>query len=290
MSRLPRAAIVIIVIALFAISFTVVYTVHQTQQALVLQFGKPIAVISEPGLHVKLPWQSVVHYDRRVLNLEAPPEEVIASDKKRLVVDAFARWRITDPLRFNQTLATEERAQAQLGAILGSNIRRVLGDQTFTAVLSASRAKLMHEIRDDVNVDAKNLGVVIVDVRIRRTDLPPQNSAAIYQRMQQERVREANEFRAQGAQIKQEIQSRADRDATVIRAEATREAEITRGQGDGEKNRIFAEVYGQDPDFFAFYRSMKAYEGSLPASNTTMILSPDSEFMRYFGRGPGGTH
>jgi membrane protease subunit HflC len=286
MTAIPRALFVILGIALIALSYTIFYTVHQTEQALVLQFGKPIAVISEPGLHYKLPWQSVVTYDRRVLNLDAPPEEVIASDKKRLVVDAFARWRITDPLRFNQKLFNEEYAQAQLSAILGSNIRRVLGAQPFSAVLSSDRAKLMREIRDDVNADAQNFGVAIVDVRIRRTDLPPQNSLAIYQRMQQERVREANEFRAQGAQIKQEIQSRADRDATVIRAEATRQAEITRGEGDGEKNRIFAEVYGQDPDFFAFYRSMKAYEGALPASNTTMILSPDSEFMRYFGRGP----
>lgn len=286
MSRLPRAAILLIAIALIALSFSVIYTVHQTQQALVLQFGQPVTVVTEPGLHAKLPWQSVELYDRRVLNLDAPPEEVIAQDKKRLVVDAFARWRITDPLRFNQTLVTEERARTQLGAMLGSNIRRVLGGQTFTAVLSASRAKLMREIRDDVNTDAKSLGVAIVDVRIRRTDLPPQNSQAIYQRMQQERVREANEFRAQGAQIKQEIQSRADRDATVIRAEATRQGQITRGEGDAEKNRIFAEAYGQDPDFFAFYRSMQAYEGSLHGDDTTLVISPDSEFLRYFGRGP----
>jgi len=288
MNSIPRALFVIVGIALIALSYTIFYTVHQTEQALVLQFGRPISVISEAGLHFKLPWQKVVTYDRRVLNLEAPPEEVIAQDKKRLVVDAFARWRITDPLRFNQKFTSIPFAEAQLSAILGSNIRRVLGSQPFAAVLSSSRAKLMHEIRDDVNADTGNFGVAIVDVRIRRTDLPPQNSLAIYQRMQQERVREANEFRAQGAQIKQEIQSKADRDATVIRAEATRQAEITRGEGDGEKNRIFAEVYGQDPDFFAFYRSMKAYEGALPANNTTMILSPDSEFMRYFGRGTSG--
>jgi membrane protease subunit HflC len=286
------AFLILGVIVIGVLALTSLYTVQQTQQALVLQVGAPQAVVPAPGLHVKLPWpfQHVVYYDKRVLTLEAPPEEVIASDKKRLVVDAFARWRITDPLRFYQALTDEEIARLRLGAILSSNIRRVLGDQTFTAVLSASRAKLMHDIRDGVNAETKNFGINVVDVRIRRTDLPPQNSAAIYQRMQQERVREANEFRAQGAQIKQEVQSKADRDATVIRAEATRASEITRGEGDGEKNRIFAEAYNQDPDFFAFYRSMKAYEASLKGDNTTVVLSPDSEFLRYFGHGPSGNH
>jgi membrane protease subunit HflC len=202
------------------------------------------------------------------------------------MVDAFARWRITDPLRFFQALTDEDIARVRLGAILSSNIRRVLGDQTFVAVLSIERSKLMHDIRDGVNAEVKTFGVVIVDVRIRRADLPSANSAAIYQRMQQERVREANTFRAQGAQIKQEIQSKADRDATVIRAEANRQAEITRGQGDAEKNRIYAEAFNQDPEFFAFYRSMKAYEVSLKGDNTTMVLSPESEFLRYFN--PGG--
>jgi modulator of FtsH protease HflC len=283
MSRHP-ALLILAVVIIGGLALTSLYTVQQTQQALVLQVGAPQAVVPEPGLHVKLPWplQHVIYYDRRVLTLEAPPEEVIASDKKRLVVDAFARWRITDPLRFYQALTNEDIARVRIGAILSSNIRRVLGDQTFTAVLSSSRAKLMHDIRDGVNAETKNFGVNIVDVRIRRTDLPPQNSAAIYSRMQQERVREANEFRAQGAQIKQEIQSKADRDATVIRAEATRQSEITRGQGDGEKNHIFADAFGQDPDFFAFYRSMKAYEASLRGENTTLVLSPDSEFLRYF--------
>lgn len=285
-----RLLVLIAVLVAIALLFRLspIYIVHQTQAALVLQFGRPIAVITEPGLHTKLPWQSVVYYDRRVLNLEAPPEEVIAQDKKRLVVDAFARWRITDTLRFNQALTNEEIARLRLGALLSSNIRRVLGAQTFTAVLSSERARLMRDIRDSVNSETKNLGVAIVDVRIRRTDLPAQNSAAIYSRMQQERVREANEFRAQGAQIKQEIQSKADRDATVIRAEATRQSEIARGQGDGEKNGIFAEVFGRDPDFFAFYRSMKAYEEALRGNNTTFVLAPDSEFLRYFGRGEAG--
>jgi membrane protease subunit HflC len=263
--------------------------VHQTEQALVLQWGEPRAVVTDPGLHVKAPWpfQNVDYFDKRVLNLDLPAEEVIAQDKKRLVVDAFARWRITDPLRFFQSLSNEETAQVRLQPILGSNVRRILGEQTIAAVLSGERAKLMVDIREGVNAETKSFGIQIVDVRIRRADLPPQNSDAIYLRMQQERVREANEYRAQGEQISQEIRSKADRDVTVTLAEATRQSEITRGQGDAEKNRIFAEAFGRDPDFFAFYRSMTAYQASLKGDNTTVILSPDSEFFRYFGSGTG---
>jgi membrane protease subunit HflC len=277
------AAAVVLLIVLFSSLFTV----HQTQQALVLQVGEPRAVVTDPGLHMKLPWpfQNVLYLDKRVLYLDLPAEEVIAQDKKRLVVDAFARWRITDPLRFYQSLTDEDLAQVRLQPILGSNVRRILGSQTFAAVLSGERAKLMLDIRDGVNAQTKNFGIEVVDVRIRRADLPPQNSDAIYRRMQQERVRQANEFRAQGEQISQEIRSKADRDATVIVAEATRQAEITRGQGDGEKNRIFAEAFGQDPDFFAFYRSMSSYSASLKGDNTTVILSPDSDFFRYFSQG-----
>jgi membrane protease subunit HflC len=270
--------------------FSSLFTVHQTEQALVLQWGEPVAVATEPGLHVKAPWpvQNVLYVDKRVLNLDLPAEEVIAQDKKRLVVDAFARWRITDPLRFFQALSDEQIAQVRLQPILGSNVRRVLGAQSFAAVLSGERAKLMVDIRDGVNAETRNFGIEIVDVRIRRADLPPQNSDAIYLRMQQERVREANEYRAQGEQISQEIRSKADRDVTVLIAEATRQSEITRGQGDSEKNRIFAEAFGRDPDFFAFYRSMNAYQSSLKGDNTTVILSPDSEFFRYFDNGATG--
>lgn len=278
------AAVVALVVLLSSL-----YTVHQTEQALVVQWGEPVAVATEPGLHVKAPWpiQNVIYVDKRVLYLDLPTEEVIAQDKKRLVVDAFARWRITDPLRFFQTLSDEEIAQVRLQPILGSNVRRVLGAQSFASVLTGERAKLMVDIRDGVNAETRNFGIEIVDVRIRRADLPAQNSDAIYLRMQQERVREANEFRAQGEQVSQEIRSKADRDVTVIVAEATRQAEITRGQGDAEKNRIFADAFGRDPDFFAFYRSMNAYQASLKGDNTTVILSPDSEFFRYFDNGGG---
>lgn len=266
-------------------SATALFTVHQTQQALVIQFGNPRAAITEPGLHVKLPWpfQEVLYLDNRVLNLDLPEEEVITQDTKRIVVDAYARWQITDPLRFYQTLINQDVAKVRLHPILGSNVRRILGAETFAAVLSEERATLMLDIRDGLNAETANFGINILDVRIRRADLPAANSDAIYRRMQQERVREANEFRAVGQQISQEIRSRADRDATVIRAEATRQGEILRGEGDGEKNRIFGEAFGQDEDFFAFYRSMKAYEQALSGDNTTVVLSPDSEFFNYFG-------
>lgn len=286
MTKTQRPVVIAIgaVFVLIAI-LSSLYTVHQTQQALVLQFGEPAAVVTEPGLHVKAPWpfQNVLYVDKRVLMLDLPTEEVIAQDRKRLVVDAYARWRITDPLRFYQTLSDEAVAQVRLQPILGSNVRRILGAQDFASVLSGERGKLMLDIRDGVNAETQNFGIEIVDVRIRRADLPPQNSDAIYRRMQQERVREANEYRAQGEQVSQEIRSKADRDATVILAEAQRQAEITRGEGDAEKNRIFADAFSRDADFFAFYRSMNAYQASLKGDNTTVILSPDSEFFRYFG-------
>jgi len=286
MRNQPVAIAIGVVLGLIVL-LSALFTVHQTQQALVLQFGQPAQVVTEPGLHIKAPWplQNVVYVDKRVLNLDLPAQEVIAQDKKRLVVDAFARWRITDPLRFYQSLTDESVAQVRLQPILGSNVRRILGAQTFAAVLSGERAKLMIDIKDGVNSETKNFGIDIVDVRIRSANLPPQNSDAIYRRMQQERVREANEYRAQGEQISQEIRSKADRDATVILAEAQRQSEITRGQGDAEKNRIFADAFSRDPDFFAFYRSMNAYQSSLKGDNTTVILSPDSDFFRYFGNG-----
>jgi len=279
----------IAVIAAIVVASSALFTVHQTEQALVLQVGEPRAVVTTPGLHAKLPWpfQNVLYLDKRVLFLDLPAEEVIAQDRKRLVVDAYARWRITDPLRFYQSLSNEDVANVRLQPILGSNVRRILGSQNFAAVLSAERDRLMRNIRDGMNAESKTFGIQVVDVRIRRTDLPQQNSDAIYRRMTQERVREANEYRAQGEQISQEIRSKADRDATVIVAEATRQSEVTRGQGDAEKNRIFAQAFNQDPEFFAFYRSMGAYQNSMKGDNTTVIISPDSDFFRYFGGGAG---
>ena len=268
--------------------FTSLFTVQQTQQALVVRFGEPLRFINTVGLHLKTPFDRVVYFDRRVLNLDLPEEEVIAQDRKRLVVDAFARWRITDPLRFYQSLTNTDTARLRLQPILASNVRRILGAETFAAVLSGQRAELMHDIRDTMNVETRNFGIYVLDVRIKRADLPAANSDAIYSRMQQERVREANEFRAQGDQISQEIRSKADRDVTVLEAEATKQSEILRGEGDGERNRIFADAFNRDAEFFAFYRSMRAYTESMKGNNTTIVLSPNSEFFRYFEQGPTG--
>jgi membrane protease subunit HflC len=290
MSRVGFLVGAIGAILLLLIGLSCFYTVNQTEQALLLQFNAPREIVTEPGLHTKIPWvQSVVFIDKRLLNLEAPSEEVIAEDKKRLVVDAFARWRILDPLRFYQSLYDLDTAQLRLTPILSSNVRRVLGSQNFAAVLSARRAELMRDIRDNMNRDADNFGIKIVDVRIRHADLPAENSQAIYSRMKQERAREANEYRAEGSEIYQRIRARAEREQTVLVAEATRESSILRGQGDAEKTKILADAYGQDPDFFAFFRSMQAYETALPGDNTTLVTSPNSDFFRYFSApGSGG--
>jgi membrane protease subunit HflC len=261
------------------------YTVYPTEQVLVLQFGAPLKVVTDEGLHTKIPWmQTIQVIDRRLLSLEAPAEEVITEDKKRIVVDAFARWRIVDPLRFYQTLLDETGAQLRLDPFLSSDLRRVLGSQTFATLLSSARTDLMHDIRDDMNQETGRFGVEVVDVRIRHADLPPQNSEAIFQRMQQERKREANEFRAEGSEIKQRIEARAEREVTVLTAEANREAQILRGEGEAEQTRTLGNAFGQDADFFAFYRSMQAYRDALPADTTRALLSPNSEFFRYFGQ------
>lgn len=284
MNRTIALGSAIVAIALIIVGLSSVYTVNMTEQALLLQFGAPKEVITKPGLHFKMPFvQDVVYVPKKLLNLDAPSEEVIAQDKKRMVVDAFARWRITDPLRFYQAFYDVRTAQTRLTPILNSNVRRVLGSQSFSAMLSEKRAQLMVDIRKNLNQEAKSFGIQIVDVRIRRADLPQQNSKAIYGRMQQERKREANEFRAEGAETAQRIRARAEREVTVLTAEATRESEILRGQGDAEKTKILAQAYGQDPSFFDFYRSMQAYKQGLQGDNTTLVASPNSEFFRYFG-------
>jgi membrane protease subunit HflC len=264
------------------------YTINPTEQAIVLQFGAPLAIETEPGLHVKVPFvQTVEDIDKRLLDVEAPSEEVISQDKKRLVVDAFARWRIVDAIKFYQRANDKDTAIERLTTVLSSSVRGVLGAQSFSAVLYEKRDQLMRDIRDAMNQETREFGIDVVDVRIRHADLPPQNSDAIYRRMQQERAREASEFRAEGSEISQRIRARAEREVTVITAEATREADILRGEGDAEKTRILGDAYGQDPDFFAFYRSMQAYQDALPGSNTTAVLSPDSEFFRYLLPGQG---
>ena len=275
--------VAVIAVAALIVGYSSLFTVYQTQQALVIRLGQPVRVISEPGLNFKAPFiDSVVHIDKRILDLEAPSQEVIASDQKRLVVDAFARYRIKDPLRFYQTLGSINGANSQLSILLNSALRRVLGEVTFTHVVRDQRADLMARIRELVDHEATALGIEVVDVRIRRADLPEQNSQAVYQRMQTERQREAAEFRAQGAQRAQEIRARADREVTVLVADATSKSEQIRGEGDGTRNQIFADAFNQDPDFFAFYRSMQAYEQGLKHNDTRMLLKPDSNFFRYF--------
>ncbi len=274
----------VLALVLLVVGYSAVFTVYQTQQALVVRLGQPVRVVSEPGLSFKMPLiDNVIMIDKRILDLENPAQEVIASDQKRLVVDAFARYRIENPLRFYQTVNTIQGANSQLSILLNSALRRVLGEATLTNVVRDERAQMMSRVREQLDREAQVYGINVIDVRIRRADLPEQNSQAVYQRMQTERQREAAEFRAQGSQRSQEIRSRADRDVTVLLAEATSKAEQIRGEGDGERNRIFAEAFGKDPDFFAFYRSMQAYEAGLISGDTRMVLRPDSEFFRFFG-------
>jgi membrane protease subunit HflC len=270
------------------VGYSSLFAVQQTEQALVVRFGKPVNIATEPGLYVKAPFiDTVIPIDRRILDLENPSQEVIASDQKRLVVDAFARYRIKDALKFYQSVGTIQAANLQLTTLLNAALRRVLGEVTFIQVVRDEREALMGRIRGQLDHEADGYGIQVVDVRIRRADLPEQNSQAVYQRMQTERQREAAEFRAQGGQKAQEIRSNADREATVIVAEANSKAEQTRGEGDAERNRLFADAYSKDPDFFAFYRSMTAYETGLKSSDTRFLLKPDSDFFRYFGSSSG---
>jgi membrane protease subunit HflC len=261
----------VVIIGVFI--FQSLFIVQEINQAIVLQFGDPKKIISKAGLNFKLPFiQNVVYLDKRILNLDNAPEEVIAADQKRLIVDAIARFKIVDPLKFYISVGNERVARSRLSTIINSRIRGVLGTQQ------------MSIIQNDVNTEAKNFGIEIVDVRIKRADLPPANSDAIYKRMQTEREREAKEFRAQGAEIAQKIRSTADKDVTVLLANANKKSEIMKGEGDGQRNKIFAGAFGRDPQFFAFYRAMQAYETALIGGETSLVLSPDSEFFKFFGK------
>jgi membrane protease subunit HflC len=274
------AAAVVLMLLLNAL-----FTVHQTQQALVLQFGNPVRVVKEPGLSIKLPFiQLVEYFDRRVLDFDAPSVELILGDQKRLVVDTFTRYRITDPLRFRQSVGSEPAFRGRLEPITFSALRSVLGEVSLFTVLSQDRLALMDRIRREANSALSRFGVELVDVRIKRADLPAENSQAIYRRMQTEREREAKELRAQGAEVAQRIRARADRERRVLIAEAQRQAEVLRGQGDAEAVTIFAESFGRDPAFFDFYRSLQAYREALGDGATSFVLSPDSDFFRYFGK------
>ena len=274
-----------ILVVLGVVAYGSLFVVQEINQAIVLQFGDPKKIITKPGLNFKIPFiQNVVYLDRRVLNLDNPPEEVIAADQKRLIVDAFARFKIVDPLKFYISVGNERVARSRLATIINSRIRSVLGTQELATLLSTDRAVHMGTIQDDVNTEAQNFGITIVDVRIKRADLPPANSEAIYARMQTERQREAKEFRAQGAEMAAKITSTADKEVTVILANANKQSEIMKGEGDGKRNRIFAEAFGRDPQFFSFYRAMQSYEKALIGGDTSLILSPDSDFFKFFGK------
>ncbi|HKD21113.1 MAG TPA: protease modulator HflC [Rhizomicrobium sp.] len=288
MSRVSITLATAAALAITVIAYMTFYTINPMEQVIVLQFGAPRAVETEPGLHAKIPWvQTVAYVDKRLLGVEVPSEEVVSQDKKAFVVAAFARWRISDPIRYNRKSPSLDIATHSLTTILDASVRRVLGGQSFAAVLSGERERLMRDIRDDMNAQTMDFGIEIVDVGIRHLDL--EDSDAVFTRMREERERAASELHAEGAEVSQLIRARAEREATVIRAEATREADVLRGEGDAEKTRILGEAFGQDPEFAAFYRSMQAYQEALPSTNTTVVLSPSSEFFRYFMQSQGGT-
>jgi membrane protease subunit HflC len=282
--KLNKFILPVIIVIGFAIYLSL-FVVKEINQAIVLQFGDPKKIISTPGLQVKIPFiQNVVFLDRRILSLDPAPEEVIASDQKRLIVDAFARFKITDPLKFYISVGNERVARSRLATIINSRLRSVLGTQSLATLLSEDRTKQMAIIQEGVNAEAGKFGIEIIDVRIKRADLPQANSEAIYRRMQTEREREAKEFRARGAEMAVTITSTADKEVTVILANAKKQSEIMKGEGDGLRNKIFADAFGKDPEFFAFYRAMQAYETALIGGNTSLILSPDNEFFKFFGK------
>ena len=288
MSRRILIAVAVVLVAVGILMNSSLFIVDQTESALVLQFGQPRREVRTPGLWVKRPFvENVVFYDNRVLDFEPPPEEVIVSDQKRLVVDSYARYRIADPLQFYQLVGTEAVASTRLSSIINSTLRRVIGNVQLASVVAEKRAAVMQQVRDEVNAQAKSWGMDVVDVRIKRADLPAENSDAIYQRMKTERQREAAQFRGEGKREAQKIRANADRQVIEIKAQAQQQAEILRGQGDAESIRIYADAFNRDKDFFALYWSLEAYRRSLANGDTTFVLSPDSEFFRFFESASG---
>ena len=280
--------VAVLIAVVLIVGSSALYTIQETEQGIVLQFGDPKDVVTEPGLHFKLPFiQNVVIYDKRVLLFENPSQEVIASDQKRLVIDAFAFYRITNPLEFYQAVGTEDIARARLSNLLNASMRQLIGTVPLVDVISGERERLMNDIRTRINREALQFGVDVIDVRIKRADLPAENSQAIYQRMQTEREREAREIRAQGEEQSLRIRAEADRTRTVLISVAERQSEILRGEGDGEAVRIFADAYGEDVEFFTFYRTMQAYREALNADDTTIIMSPDGDFLQFLNNAQG---
>jgi membrane protease subunit HflC len=293
MRRLSGAAIAVIAAVIIALVWMSTFVVDPTQQALVLRFGQPVRdLIGAPGLYFKWPFvDTVVYIDKRILALDSEPQEVLVSDNQRLEVDAYIRYRIADPLLFYQSVFDTRGADAQLGGMLNSALRRTLSEASIKDIVRDKRDSLMADIRDQMIAGAKRFGIDVVDVRIKRANLPAENAEAVFRRMQTERQQRAASYRAQGSQQAQQIRAEADRKVTVITATAQQQGEQTRGEGDGERNRIFAETYGADPDFFAFYRSMQAYEKTFADGRSRALISPKSDFFRYFSTAnpaPGG--
>jgi membrane protease subunit HflC len=263
------------------------FIVDQTEQALVLQLGEVRRVIREPGLQMKAPLiENVIYYDKRILDFEPPHEEIIVSDQKRLVVDAYTRYRIINPLLFYQTVGTEAGVRARMSAIVTGSLRRALGNVTLNDILSTKRGAIMFQIRDDVAAQAKPFGIEVVDVRLRRADLPEENSQAIYARMQSEREQQARQYRGEGAEAAQTVRANPERERTVILAEAQRDAQRVRGDGDAQAVKIYGDAFGQDKQFFSFYRSLQAYRDALTGKDTSFVLSPEGNFFRFFSGWP----
>jgi modulator of FtsH protease HflC len=275
------AAVVVLIVI-----YSSFFVVTQIEEALVLRFGKPIRVVDQSGLHMKLPWEDVVDYDKRILDYEPPAEQVIASDQKQLVVDTYARFRITDPLLFYQSSGSEAVAQTRMSSIITGALRRIIGGIELQAVISQRRAEIMQQIKDEVNAQMKGYGIDVIDVRIKRADLPEQNSQAIYDRMKAERQREAAGYRAEGQRQAQSIRADADKQRIEILADAQKQGQILRGQGDAEAIKITADAYGRDEAFFTYYRSLEAYRNALTGQGTTLVLSPESAFFKYLENGP----
>lgn len=283
-------AFIAILLGLGALAlYSSAFIVHQNEQVLVLRFGEPQPPITTPGLKWKMPFVDTVEYvDKRILDLDTTEQEVTAADQQRMIVDAYARYRITDPLKFYQNIRSEERVRSVVGPLIESEIRRVVGSTTLQEIVKDKRESMMKEIAKQVNKEGADYGLEVVDVRIKRTDLPQENLVKVFDRMKADRVREATELRAQGEAENNRIRANADREVTIIKAEATRKSDTIRGEGEGARNAIFAEAFGRDPEFFSFYRSMQAYEASMKAGDTRMLLTPDSDFFRYFQNPNGG--
>lgn len=285
MNDKSKVFLTVVAIIVFLIVGNSVYVVNQAEQAIVLQFGEPMRVVTEPGLKFKTPFiQNVVFYDKRLLNLDPPAQEIVLNDKKRLDVDSFTRYKIIDPLKFYKTVRTEAQARSKLEEIVNSSVRKILGRITLQELLSQKRNQIMRDISSAVKTDAEQIGVSVADVRIRRADLPIEVLQAINARMKSEREREAKEFRAQGQQQSQQIKAQAEKERTIIIAEAEKQAQITRGNGDKEAIEIWNNAANVDPAFYTYYRSLEAYRKSLGDGNTSLVLSPTSEFFEYFGK------